>query len=129
MVAVCLAVGAHAAAAEPESESDSDATQRLLEGLPADLVGKAKGVLQDAMAQSVGPEGVWENLQAFYHAVDWSENWIRALLASHALVAVLIFLTRSNFNAQAALFLLSDRASFMTGSPTIVDGGMSIRLT
>ncbi|EAV40477.1 short chain dehydrogenase [Stappia aggregata IAM 12614] len=31
--------------------------------------------------------------------------------------------------AQAALFLLSDRASFMTGSPTIVDGGMSIRLT
>nr|MEC9419250.1 SDR family oxidoreductase [Pseudomonadota bacterium] len=31
--------------------------------------------------------------------------------------------------AQAALFLLSDRASFMTGSPTIIDGGMSIRLT
>jgi NAD(P)-dependent dehydrogenase (short-subunit alcohol dehydrogenase family) len=31
--------------------------------------------------------------------------------------------------AQAALFLLSDRASFMTGSPMIVDGGMSVRLT
>ncbi len=30
--------------------------------------------------------------------------------------------------AQAALFLLSDRASFMTGSPMIVDGGVSIRL-
>lgn len=30
--------------------------------------------------------------------------------------------------AQAALFLLSDRASFMTGSPMIVDGGMSVRL-
>ena len=30
--------------------------------------------------------------------------------------------------AQAALFLLGDRASFMTGSPMIVDGGMSARL-
>jgi NAD(P)-dependent dehydrogenase (short-subunit alcohol dehydrogenase family) len=31
--------------------------------------------------------------------------------------------------AQAAVFLLSDRSSFMTGSPMIADGGMSVRLT
>lgn len=30
--------------------------------------------------------------------------------------------------AQAALFLLSDRATFMTGSPMIGDGGISVRL-
>ena len=31
--------------------------------------------------------------------------------------------------AQSALFLLSDRSTFMTGSPMIVDGGISVRLT
>lgn len=30
--------------------------------------------------------------------------------------------------AQSAMFLLSDRASFMTGSPVAVDGGMATRL-
>lgn len=30
--------------------------------------------------------------------------------------------------AQGALFLLGDRSAFMTGSPMIVDGGMSVRL-
>jgi len=30
--------------------------------------------------------------------------------------------------AEAALFMLSERASFMTGSPMVVDGGMSVRL-
>ena len=31
--------------------------------------------------------------------------------------------------AQAAVFLLSERSGFTTGSPMIADGGMSVRLT
>lgn len=37
-------------------------------------------------------------------------------------------MARAEEIAEAALFLLSDRASFMTGSPMVVDGGMSVRL-
>lgn len=37
-------------------------------------------------------------------------------------------MARADEIAEAALFLLSDRSSFMTGSPMLVDGGMSVRL-
>ncbi|GAU85390.1 3-oxoacyl-acyl-carrier protein reductase [Bosea sp. BIWAKO-01] len=37
-------------------------------------------------------------------------------------------MARSEEIAQAALFLLSDRSSFVTGSPMLVDGGISVRL-
>lgn len=37
-------------------------------------------------------------------------------------------LARADEIAQAARFLFSDRSTFMTGSPMIVDGGMSVRL-
>ncbi|MET0341875.1 MAG: SDR family oxidoreductase [Polyangiales bacterium] len=37
-------------------------------------------------------------------------------------------MARAEEIAQAALFLLSDRASFVTGSPLLADGGMSVRL-
>ncbi|WP_118133391.1 SDR family oxidoreductase [Oceanicella sp. SM1341] len=51
--------------------------------------------------------------------------------ATHAFIAglhPLKRLARPDEIAQAALFLLSDRASFLTGSPVFADGGMSVRL-
>ena len=38
-------------------------------------------------------------------------------------------MANANEIAQAAVFLLSDRSTFMTGSPMVVDGGISVRLT
>lgn len=38
-------------------------------------------------------------------------------------------MARAEEIAQAAVFLLSERSSFVTGSPMIADGGMSVRLT
>ncbi len=37
-------------------------------------------------------------------------------------------MAQPNEIAHAALFLLSDQASFITGFPMVVDGGMSVRL-
>lgn len=51
--------------------------------------------------------------------------------AAHELIANLAPVKRlgtPNEIAQGALFLLSDRSTFMTGSPMIVDGAMSVRL-
>lgn len=42
----------------------------------------------------------------FYKAVDWSENWLRILLLSHALLFVTVAVTRKNERVQIVLFCL-----------------------
>ncbi|CAM9535518.1 unnamed protein product [Choristocarpus tenellus] len=57
-------------------------------------------------SQSVGPQGFVENVQAFRHAVDWSETWIQGLLTFHLFLLIFFIITRNNFNIQVGLFLV-----------------------
>jgi hypothetical protein len=50
------------------------------------------------------PETALEHWQAFSSAVDWSESWIRGLVAFHLVLFALVILTRKNETAQTVLF-------------------------
>jgi len=52
------------------------------------------------------PETMMQHWDAFSSAIDWKENWIRGLLATHACLFTLVLLTRTNVDAQTILFLL-----------------------
>lgn len=45
-----------------------------------------------------------EHVSGFVNTVDWSEPWLRALLAAHALVFLAIVVWRNNMRVQTTLF-------------------------
>jgi len=51
------------------------------------------------------PDGLLENIEAFFTAVDVSEGFIRLLIGFHVLVFVLIILTRQRYNLQLGIFV------------------------
>lgn len=51
------------------------------------------------------PEGLWENIEAFFTAVDVHENFIRALIGFHIFVFVLVRVTRNWHNLQVVIFV------------------------
>ena len=55
-------------------------------------------------------DGPWQLFLGFLHAVDFTEHWIRALLAFHALLALAALCTTRSDSTQAALFFFA-RAS------------------
>ena len=63
-------------------------------------------VKKDLAFKSVGPEGFSENVKAFGHAVDWTEHWIRGLVAFHVILAILVVVTRKHAKIQAFFFFL-----------------------
>ena len=56
---------------------------------------------------------VWEHVQGFVHAVDWSERWIQGLLAAQAAVFVAVLATRRSVRAQLVLFAVCGGAIYL----------------
>eukprot|EP00613_Pedinella_sp_CCMP2098_P010103 CAMPEP_0171672812 /NCGR_PEP_ID=MMETSP0990-20121206/52205_1 /TAXON_ID=483369 /ORGANISM="non described non described, Strain CCMP2098" /LENGTH=181 /DNA_ID=CAMNT_0012258159 /DNA_START=100 /DNA_END=646 /DNA_ORIENTATION=+ len=72
-----------------------------------------------SMARESGnaPKNFREDVEAFIAAVDWSEKWIRALIAFQLVLWVTTVVTRNRFNWQVATFFFV--SILVWGSETI----------
>ncbi|EIE24446.1 hypothetical protein COCSUDRAFT_61871 [Coccomyxa subellipsoidea C-169] len=72
------------------------------------------GVLEEAMneirtkfKEASKHAGIWESLQAFAAAVDWTEPWLIALLAFQALLLVSVIILRKSWNYNVGVLVLA----------------------
>ncbi|KAI3893704.1 hypothetical protein MKX03_032120 [Papaver bracteatum] len=69
--------------------------------LMSDLVEKFNGELR------VGLQPAVDNFLGFFHAIDWKETWLMALLSFYVTLLLTIILSRKNTNIQTSLFLVA----------------------
>ena len=50
------------------------------------------------------PSTLYDHIHAFTSAIDWSETWIRSMLAFHIVFLVLALYFRKNLEIQAFIF-------------------------
>ena len=50
------------------------------------------------------PKNLYEDYEAFTSAVNWNQNWIKAIIAFHVLNYVLFIATRNNISVQVTSF-------------------------
>ncbi|CAK0787368.1 hypothetical protein CVIRNUC_010588 [Coccomyxa viridis] len=55
---------------------------------------------------------IWESLQAFAAAVDWTEPWIIGVLATHCLLLVLVLVFRKNWNLNMIIMVAAAAAVY-----------------
>ena len=79
--------------------------------------------LTQALAEELGAHGVRVTLTPMAHAMNGTPEALAQVAGLHALKR----LARPQEIAQAALYLASDAASFVTGTAMLVDGGVSIQ--
>ena len=59
-------------------------------------------------------ESWWSAIQGFYHAVNWREPWIMALLTFDATVLLATIATRKSWQAQRIIFFVTGKMRFRT---------------
>lgn len=73
-----------------------------------------QGMLRMIQETTKAPQTALEHWQAFSSAVDWSETWIRGLIAFHLVMLVLAILTRRSETLQSVLFAVVCVMAFMS---------------
>lgn len=82
-------------------------TSGTWDGSRNSVEGLAQRVLQDAQRTLERKDGsLYDAVMGFYHAVDWTEPWLRGLLAAHVVLFAATVLARRNPSAQLAIFVL-----------------------
>ena len=71
----------------------------------SDFMSDLEGQVMDLMkATNKAPTDAWQSWVAFSSAIDWKETWIVSLLSFHAVIFLLIILTRKRLGVQSAIF-------------------------
>lgn len=86
-------------------ESESIIETEPAEAFSEFMSGLEQHVMHLVKESAKAPSDLYEHWQAFTHAIDWTESWIRGLLAFHAIMLILVVLTRKNYELQCFLFM------------------------
>ena len=81
----------------------------------SEFMGSVEAQLTKLVAESSrAPSTLVEHAKAFSAAVDWSESWIRCLLAFHAACLLTALLFRKHLRVQSLLFLIISLLVFLS---------------
>ena len=70
------------------------------------LVDQIRSALVDERTGKNAFQLAVEQAQQFYQAVDWSERWIQALVATECFLLILVLVTRNRTTFQGILFVI-----------------------
>ena len=70
------------------------------------LVDQIRSVLVDERTGKNAFQLAVEQAQQFYQAVDWSERWLQALVATECFLLILVLVTRNRTTFQGILFVI-----------------------
>ena len=67
----------------------------------------AEGLAHDVLAQAMQGQqnSLWTDMQAFVHAIDWTEPLLIAILSFHAVLTIAVLIGRHFFWLQTCLFV------------------------